>query len=882
MIVIRFMLLPLVVLLLTACRPRKSEQPEPPPGFSGWISDDTGRPVVDATIDVNGKVARSGPDGSFALAVTRQPQYILSVTHPDHADLVHITRSPLPKQVWKLARAHVTRVDPSTPFTIVDERPDLDRKGLEGATFSLPANALVDAQGAPATGTVRAAIATLDLANGEGPGDWAVRSEDGTRDGYLVSYGAVFIQFSHPTSGIKYQIRPGMSGQLVLPVLPSMRAHVGAATSAPFWYFDVKDGYWKKAGAAVFDAALGAYRGSIDHLSTLNTDIAKFDNAACLAVTLDPSIALGSKLRIRYHSDGTPFGQVPTFVMDATLNAAYRLPALTNVLLEVLTASDEVYGNLVVEDPAGTPLVNDVVNTGPALAPGDSLWPPSPFTTCKPILLRLETTQVELRINELSSAPRLRDDPTDDYVTWAPTFALARLAAPGPSDVDVVLTNDDPNLGGNLRFAAHQSPWPVDTTATATTLSLTLPADGSWVPFVIAGEFGTPSINDKDAIIVAHLDSANGTKVGDKALMVRIRKNANDLSASERDRFLFAWKNFRNKIGGLHYVLVQEAHRLASSAGDEAHMQPAFLSWHRAFLLLVERELQRIDPSVALHYWDWDAAAPNVFSADFIGAAGNNPVDSVAEPVFSSANPLNGWNTDLPFNGGELRRNEDDHARDPAGAMKPLDHPVDPSLIDYDDYGPTSSGVFAVNSFSDDVEKSSHNPAHGWPCGGGHLAFPSRSAADPLFYLLHSQIDRQWAYFQRVHARLGVASGGVLTFPAPEHYDNTGAWNTPGNVADPSFRQQGSFLEDGLWPWDATSGGAPGTVGERPINQATAGGTNIPVSMPLVPSTPFPASLQPNLWPALDTVPLNRHMIDYLGKFNPLDGLGFGYDDVSY
>ncbi len=46
--------------------------------------------------------------------------------------------------------------------------------------------------------------------------------------------------------------------------------------------------------------------------------------------------------------------------------------------------------------------------------------------------------------------------------------------------------------------------------------------------------------------------------------------------------------------------------------------------------------------------------------------------------------------------------------------------------------------------------------------------------------------------------------------------------------------------------------------------------------------TPFPASLRRNLWPAAATVPKPRHMIDYLGKFRPQDGLGFCYDDVPY
>lgn len=846
--------------------------------FSGRVIDPKRQPIAGARVEVNGTDTRSMTDGTFKLTANVAEQYILNITHPDYAGLSYISRTGFSGQHWTLVPAQIETVDPTNPITITDRRPDLK---VGGATFLLPANALVDASGNPPSGPVRAAIATLDVSNGEAPGDWAVRSDDGRREGFLVSYGAVFVQFTDPTGNVVYQLRGGQTSQLSLPVLPSMKTHAPNNANARFWYYDEKDGYWKRTGEAVFDPATGAYRGKVDHLSTLNTDIAKFD-AACLKVTLDPSISLGLRLRIRYHSGGTPFGQTPTFVMNDPVNAAYRLPANTNALLELLDVGDEVFGNLVVEDPPGTALVNTVVNTGPPIPPGDSLWPPQPYTQCHPVVLRLGLPQVEIRINELSADVARRDDPTDDYLTWAPTFARARLVPPMGSNFNIVLTNDAPgNIagGGEVLFAAHVDPWPVNATATATTLALTLPADGSWVPFVVAGKFGTPSANDKDTIIEAHHNSAMGAVLGTKALMVRVRKNANNLTPSERARYLFAWQKFRNKLGD-NYVQFQEMHRLATMAGDEAHMQPAFLSWHRVMLLHVERELQKLEPSVALHYWNWDAAAPNVFTADFIGAPGAGGF--LAEPVFSTANPLNGWNTDLPFNGGELRRNTDDHTVDPAGAMKPLAD----MIADWTDYGPTTPG-FAFNSFSDDVEKSSHNSAHGWPCGGGQLTNPNRSATDPLFYLLHSQIDREWAAWQQAHNRHGVVMGGVLTFPAPAHYDNNNNWNTPGNVADANFRQKGSFLNDGLWPWDGTTDGPAGTPETRPPNQAggpldTSPAANIPASTPLIPSTAFPASVRRNLWPAVPTIPTNAPMIDYLGKFRPQDGLGMCYDDVPY
>lgn len=538
---------------------------------------------------------------------------------------------------------------------------------------------------------------------------------------------------------------------------------------------------------------------------------------------------------------------------------------------------------------------------------------------------------------------------------------------------------------GDLRFADHRDPWAANATATEESVSLDLTSDGAWHPFVIAGWFRRPSTNDGDAVIMAHEDTASGTVLGTKQLMVRVRKNANEMGTAERDRFLSAMRDFRNRPAN-GYLMFQELHRLSTQAGDEAHMQPSFYSWHRAYLLHVERELQLIDASVTLPYWNWDAASPNVFSQEFMGTAGTvsgNPAEAdIAEPRFAIGHPFVGWDTDLPFGNGRLRRNLNDLSVEPAAEVfRPLDHPVDDDLLDYADYSQVDLDIETLDdivSFSVGGEILSHNPGHNWPCAGGHLRFPMRSATDPLFYLLHSQVDRQWAYWQWKRDRFGVDVAGVLTFPSPAHYDNQGTFDALGNTPDEHTRQKGAYLEDGLWPWDGTSEGPPATPEERPPNQApihdeglaqagsnldldgdgvadvgtvqlrnaassdddfynqnliriingTGAGqsgvifdyigsdrlagvvvlknsapddltwdtvpdstseymildsVNVPDSRPVVSRLAFPGSRIRHLWPGPNPiVPRNRHMIDYLGRFRPTDGLGFCYDDVPY
>ena len=124
-----------------------------------------------------------------------------------------------------------------------------------------------------------------------------------------------------------------------------------------------------------------------------------------------------------------------------------------------------------------------------------------------------------------------------------------------------------------------------------------------------------------------------------KALMVRIRKDANQLSPAERGRFTTALAILNDQGAGL-FRNFREMHRL-DIALAQAHGNPGFLSWHRAYLLDLERELQAIMPSVTLPYWRFDLPAPNVFTDDFMGAPG--PGGTV---IFAGNNLLRQWQTD--------------------------------------------------------------------------------------------------------------------------------------------------------------------------------------------------------------------------------------------
>ena len=193
--------------------------------------------------------------------------------------------------------------------------------------------------------------------------------------------------------------------------------------------------------------------------------------------------------------------------------------------------------------------------------------------------------KVELQINNSVT-------PTARFVSWAPSPCRIRMTdragAPPFGNVTVQFTSVSAASGGAVAFRKGT------TGAFSTTLSLAVPVTGASVSFFVAGRFGRPSINSGDVRIDAHVGT---TLVGAVKVMVRVRKNAEALTPGERDRFVKAFAQLNNQGAG-RFADFRNMHTDVSS--PQAHGAPGFLPWHRAYLLDLERELQAIDPSVAL------------------------------------------------------------------------------------------------------------------------------------------------------------------------------------------------------------------------------------------------------------------------------------------
>jgi len=444
----------------------------------------------------------------------------------------------------------------------------------------------------------------------------------------------------------------------------------------------------------------------------------------------------------------------------------------------------------------------------------------------------------------------------DDYLTWSPHYCRARIVnhAAVSSALTVRLQNMSGGVG-QLRFATASDLQPTTNatdpavtdyhTAARSTLDISLPANGEWREFYVAGAFGSPSVEDKDAVMEAVVPGTS-TLFGRWPAMVRIRKNGNTLADVERDRFLEAVRALQPRTtAGITFDRWQDFLDQHNVGGDEGHGGPGFLPWHRVYLLRLERDLQALDPSVTIPYWKFDTPAPNIFHRNFMGddiGATGNLVDLAA------TNPLSGWeiNTGGSTVNGIIRNpNYNDQTGNP---------PVINEIA-----------TFSLGSIFDDftgMEGNPHGTTHVQTGGtGGWLRTASIAPRDPLFFFLHGHVDHLWAKWQIRQRRTMHA-----TFT--EGYSHPGAFPGSGSLAGEHI---GHYLEDEMWPWNAVTGTGGGGNADRP---ATGYG-HFPQTVGyilMMPGNPRPYDVidyRVARWTQGSTPKSNQ-------------GIGFAYDDVPF
>lgn len=399
------------------------------------------------------------------------------------------------------------------------------------------------------------------------------------------------------------------------------------------------------------------------------------------------------------------------------------------------------------------------------------------------------------------------------FLSWTPVQATVRLLDGSGAGTSVPVLVRNAGTVGQLLFEL------VRTHQGASTLQLDLPSDGSPVRFWVAGEFKRASIDYGDAVLEV-IDRATSSVLNSTSLMVRVRKNAQHMEDREVTRFVEALGELNGQGAG-RFKEFREMH--VDNTLDESHGDFGFPPWHRIYLLDLERELQAIKPEVTLPYWRFDQPAPKLFSLSFMGVPN---AEGLVE--FSPGHPLQQWST-----------------ADNVGINRTMEFDVDqapPGLRNESQTLAFGNGVFLKfgrpfkgTAADDGLELNPHGFAH--TSFGGLIMDPATAPRDPLFFLLHANVDRLWAKWQWYFKRMRI--------------DDPDAYALGQNL------RIGHNIGDSMWPWNGDT--------NDPRPSTAPGGTLAPSA---VTNAPGPS-------------PTVASAIDYQGVHGGAH-LGFDYDDVPF
>jgi tyrosinase len=234
---------------------------------------------------------------------------------------------------------------------------------------------------------------------------------------------------------------------------------------------------------------------------------------------------------------------------------------------------------------------------------------------------------------------------------------------------------------------------------------------------------------------------------------------------------------------------------------DFAHKGPVFPLWHRRYILIVEREFQRIlqNESFGLPYWQWEVNDMSPFHEDYFGSLPHhqhtnyNRSKSIINPYI--------WNTlcDLNYQNESLSCSDYWKACNPAedlakkqmlqrdgarsGVYLPNVNEVKIALATNSYSAPDINGQYNTlypprSSFSNRLEGWNrvcsalpcvspsltpidqvhmHNVIHVWI--GGHMLYIPAAVNDPIFNLHHCNVDRMLESQELLPAYAPISNG---------------------------------------------------------------------------------------------------------------------------
>jgi hypothetical protein len=365
----------------------------------GIVNDQSGKPLVGATVTINGIETKTNLDGSFEVSTPIATQYLITVAQSNYALVSRVAQSCDANLELTMQKAEVFPIDPSVANIVKD---------ASQTQIKFPPNAFVDSAGKPPLpGTkINVAMHTYDLANEAMPGDMTAINSAG-QTGYMESAGAFWAEFTDD-AGNKYNLAPGQKATVSLPAIQTNQTSVG------LWSYDETKGLWIEEGVAQLGAD-GRFEGQVSHFSVWNFDFWKpLNDAACVAFSIDQSFVNafgnGTVVQIKALVTPPPLSGLPQSQLNfftAGLHVLYNIPA--NSMVEFFVP------------PMFAPPPYATVNAGAAWGPGGV--PAYPYTECNGLV---------------------------KLVVPRPAYSMLTTRSLGAQDGWVLESGENTNVGGSM------------------------------------------------------------------------------------------------------------------------------------------------------------------------------------------------------------------------------------------------------------------------------------------------------------------------------------------------------------------------------------------------------------------------------------------------
>jgi tyrosinase len=215
------------------------------------------------------------------------------------------------------------------------------------------------------------------------------------------------------------------------------------------------------------------------------------------------------------------------------------------------------------------------------------------------------------------------------------------------------------------------------------------------------------------------------------AVPVRHRPSVTEMSESELAELRAAMTALQGVADDRGYEHQAGIHGLPlPKYCSQAHGQPSFLPWHRAYLYRFELALRASGHDVTLPWWDWVTVReiPAPYEANPLASAAIDPLALQQGFREGAGDPEMERLAQMP-----------NTVREPArpGTRLPTAKEIE-RIMAYPDFA----------SFSTTLE-SYHGNVHVWV--GGHMGEIPFAAFDPIFWAHHTMIDRLWRMWQLRH-----------------------------------------------------------------------------------------------------------------------------------